>query len=63
MQVTAVLDSEGSEPSRHRLFATEVQLSAGKTQLSPKGKPYTGLINALTSGKSAVSQNLKRAER
>jgi hypothetical protein len=31
-------------PSRHRLFATEVTVSAGKVSITPIGMPYTRLI-------------------
>jgi len=55
-------DSDGNrEPSRHRIFATDVTGAGARTRLKPIGSPYTGLIEELTGIQSQVGSALRAA--
>ena len=51
-------------PNRHRLFATEVKVTAaGEVKITPVGKPYRGLVAALDQDRQTARYELGRAAR
>lgn len=50
-----------SRPSRRRLFATKVETSGGKVEVSPVGAPYEGLAESLAASPRLRKFNLGKA--